>query len=98
MANIPTEADRLHAAGRNKILRSCLLFGIPLLAILVATGLQYAGVIHLEEYFAEDPNKIDPRLIWQALAMLGLPQFLFMAIGVLQGWGALRRARQLRKQ
>ena len=27
MANIPSEADRLHRAGRNKILRACLQKG-----------------------------------------------------------------------
>jgi hypothetical protein len=98
MANVPSEADRLLEAGRNKILRTCLLWGGPLLAILVIAGLQYAGAVRLEEYFADDPNKIEPRVIWLLLALLALLQFLFVAIGVLQGWACMRRARQLRQQ
>ena len=57
-----------------------------------------AGAVHLEEYFWTDPNKVDLRLLWLALAMLALPHFLIVAIGVLQGWGCIRRARQLRQQ
>ena len=97
MANVPNEADRLLEAGRKKILRACLLWGGPLLAILVLAGLQYAGAIRLEEHFAADPDKIDPGKIWLVLGGLGLVQFLCVAIGVLQGWGCLRRARQLRQ-
>ena len=86
MANVPSEADRLHEAGRKKILRTCLLWGGPLLAILVLAGLQCAGAVRLEEYFAADPGKVDPRVIWRALAVLALFQLLFVAIGVRQGW------------
>jgi hypothetical protein len=71
--------------------------------ILVLAGLQAAGVVNLEEYFTDDartprPDKIDPRTIWLAVAGLALFQFLIVAIGVLQGWAAIRRARQLRQQ
>jgi hypothetical protein len=97
MANIPSEADRLLEAGRKKILRTCLLWGGPLLAILVLAGFQYAGAIRLEEYFAAAPNKVAPRVIWQVLAVLALLQFLFVAIGVRQGWVCMRRAKQLRQ-
>src|SRR5260221_14364263 len=97
MANVPIAADRLRAAGRSKILRTCLLFGGPLLAILVAAGLQFAGTIHLEEYLAVPPNKVDQRVVWQLLAGLASLQFLLVAIGVLQGWGAIRRPRRLRR-
>jgi hypothetical protein len=98
MADVPSEADRLREAGRRKILRTCLLFGTPLLAILVAAGLQYAGAAHLEEYFWADPDKVDLPKLWLVLAGLALWQFLFVAIGVLQGWGCMRRAKQLRQQ
>jgi hypothetical protein len=98
MTNVPSEADRLLEAGRRKILRTCLLFGGPLLAILVVAGLQWAGAVRLEEYFTAPPDKADPRVAWQALAVLALLQFLFVAIGVLQGWAAIRRAKQLRQQ
>src|SRR5262249_2896085 len=98
MADVPSEADRLFEAGQRKILHTCLLWGVPLLAILVLAGLQGAGTVRLEEYFVADPDKADPRVAWQALAVLALLQFLFVAIGVLQGWGAMRRARQLRQQ
>ena len=98
MANVPSEADRLLQAGRRKILRACLLWGVPLLAILVAAGLQYVGAVHLEEYFWADPNKVDLPKLWLALAGLALWQFLFVAIGVLQGWAGMRRAKQLRQQ
>ena len=98
MANVPSEADRLLEAGRKKILRSCLLWGGPLLAILVVAGLQYAGAVRLEEYLADDPAKLDQRVVWTALAVLALLQFLFVAIGVLQGWLCVRRAKQLRQQ
>jgi hypothetical protein len=98
MANDESEADRLLAAGRRRILRTCLLFGGPLVAILVLAGLQYAGAIRLEEYFAAAPNKVDPRVIWQVLGVLASLQFLFVAIGVLQGWGCLRRGKLLRQQ
>jgi hypothetical protein len=98
MANVPGEADRLLQAGRKKILHTCLLFGVPLLAILVLAGLQYAGAVRLEEYFTAAPDKADPRVAWRALAVLALVQFLFVAIGVLQGWAGMRRARQLRQQ
>jgi hypothetical protein len=98
MANVPSDADRLQEAGRNKILRTCLLWGPPLLAILVAAGLQYAGAIRLEDYFWADPDKVDLPKLWLALAGLALWQFLFVAIGVLQGWGGMRRAKQLRQQ
>src|SRR6266700_633028 len=87
MANVPSEADRLLEAGRKKILRTCLLWGGPLLAILVLAGLQYAGAVRLEEHFAADPDKVDPRVIWRALAVFAL----------LQGWGCMRRAKQLRQ-
>jgi hypothetical protein len=93
MANVPSEADRLLEAGRKKTRRACLLWGGPLLAILVLAGLQCAGAVRLEEYFAADQ-----RVIWLALALLALLQFLFGAIGVLQGWVWMRRARQLRQQ
>jgi hypothetical protein len=98
MANVPSEADRLLEAGRKKILRTCLLWGIPLLAILVVAGLQRAGAVRLEDYFWADPDKVEQRVLWQALAALALFQFLFVAIGVVQGWGAMRRAKQLRQQ
>jgi hypothetical protein len=98
MATVPNEADRLLQAGRKQILRACLLFGGPLLAILVVAGLQYAGTVRLEGYFAVDPDKIDPQVIWLALAVLALLLFLFGASGVLQGWVWMRRARQLRQQ
>ena len=65
MANVPSEADRLRKAGRYKILRTCLLFGGPLLGILVAAGLQGAGAIHLEEYLAVPPNKVEQRVVWK---------------------------------
>lgn len=96
MANAPTDADRLLEAGSKKILRSCLLWGIPFLAVAVVAGLQYAGVVRLEEYFAADPANLDPRVIWRILAVFALLQFLFGAIGVVQGWACMRRARQLR--
>ncbi|CEF49296.1 unnamed protein product [uncultured bacterium] len=98
MTNVPSEADRLREAGRKKILRTCLLWGGPLLALLVLAGLQCAGAIRLEEYFAVDPDKVDQRVIWQALAGLALLHFLILAIGVLQGWAGMRRAKQLRQQ
>jgi hypothetical protein len=98
MANVPSEADRLFAAGRTKILRTCLLWGVPLLAILVLAGLQYAGAVRLEEYFWADPAKADPRVLWQVLGVFALLLFLVGAIGVLQGWVCMRRARQLRQQ
>src|SRR5437764_468941 len=98
MVNVPNEADRLRAAGRSKILRTGLLFGGPLLAILVAAGLQFAGTIHLEEYLAVPPEKLDRRVVWQLLAGLASFQFLLVALGVLQGWGGIRRANQLRRQ
>ena len=98
MANVPSEADRLLEAGRKKILRSCFLFGGPPLAILVVAGLQCAGMVHVAEYFAVDPAKADHRAIWLALAGLALFHFLCMGIGVRQGWGAIRRAKQLRQQ
>ncbi|MFL5341340.1 MAG: hypothetical protein ACJ8F7_14435 [Gemmataceae bacterium] len=98
MANVPSEADRLREAGRQKILRTCLFWGGPLLAILVLAGLQGAGTVHLEEYFAVPPDKVAPRVVWQILAVLASLQFLCWALGVLQGWGAIRRARRLRRQ
>ena len=98
MANVPSEADRLHEAGRNKILRVCLLWGGPLLAILVAAGLQYAGAVHLEDYFWANPDRVDLPKLWLALAGLASFQFLCVAIGVLQGWAGMRRAKQLRQQ
>jgi len=94
MAIVPSEADQLLQAGRAKILRTCLLWGGPLLVILVFAALQYGGVVRLEEYFVADPEKADPRTVWRVLIVLGLLQFLFVAIGVLQGWAAIRRARQ----
>jgi hypothetical protein len=97
MANLPGEADRLLEAGRKKILRACLLWGVPLLVILVLAALQAAGTVRLEEYFAAPPNKVDRRVVWQALGVLALLQFLFVAIGVLQGWVCMRRARLLRQ-
>ena len=97
MANAPNEADRLLEARRKKTLRACLLWGGPLLAILVVAGLQGAGAVRLEEYFAAAPDKLDRRVIWLALAVLAWLQFLFGAIGVLQGWACMRRARQLRQ-
>jgi hypothetical protein len=98
MANVPGEADRLLEAGRKKILRTCLLWGVPLLAILVVAGLQRAGVVRLEEYFWVDPDRADPQALWLTLAVLALLQFLIMALGVLQGWACMRRARRLRQQ
>src|SRR5439155_815947 len=98
MANVPSESDRLLEAGRKKILRTCLLWGGPLLAIFTLAGLQCAGAVRLEEYFAVDPGKVDPRIIWLALAMLASLQFLLGALGVFQGWGCMHRARQLRQQ
>src|SRR5262245_21999587 len=98
MANVPSEADRLLEAGRKKILRTCLRWGVPLLAIFVIAGLQRAGEVRLEEYFWTDPAKADERMLWQVLAGLALFQFLCVAIGVLQGWAAMRRAKQLREQ
>ena len=71
MADVPNEADRLHEAGRNKIVRTLLLWGIPVLAILVVAGLQYAGAIRLEEYLWEDPEKADPQLMWLLLGVFG---------------------------
>jgi hypothetical protein len=85
MANVANEADRLLEAGRKKILRTCLLFGGPLLAIMVLAGFQYAGAVRLEEYFAADPDKVDQGVVWRALAVLALLQFLCWGIGVLQG-------------
>src|SRR5438132_11258753 len=98
MANVPSEADQLLEAGRKKLLRTCLLWGGPLLAILVLAGLQGAGAVRLEEYLAAAPNKVEPRVVWLVLAGLALPHFLCGAIGVLQGWGCMRRAKQLRQQ
>jgi hypothetical protein len=98
MANVPGEADRLREAGRKKILHSCLLWGGPLLVILVVAGLQGAGAIRLEEYLAVPPDKVDPRVVWSALAGLALFQFLCGAVGVLQGWSAMRRAKRLRQE
>src|SRR5438105_1995099 len=98
MANVPSEADRLLEAGRKKTLRSCLIWGGPFLALLVIAGLQYAGTVRLEEHVAADPDKVDQRVIWLGLAVLALLHFLFGAIGVLQGWGCMRRAKQLRQQ
>lgn len=92
MANIPGEAARLVAAGRRRILRSCLLWGVPLLAILVLIGLQLAGAVRLEKHF-----EAEPRVFMPALAGLALFQFLCLAIGVLQGWGCIRRAGRLRR-
>src|SRR5207253_4116165 len=69
----------------------------PLLALLVLAGLQYAGAVRLEEYLAAAPNKVEPRVVWLVLAGLALPHFLCGAIGVLQGWGCMRRAKQLRR-
>jgi hypothetical protein len=92
MANVPSEADRLLEAGRKTILRTCLIWGGPLLAILVLVGLQCAGAVRLEEYF-----EAEQRVFLPALAGLALFQFLCVAIGVLQGWGCIRRARQLRQ-
>jgi hypothetical protein len=97
MANVPGAADRLLEAGRKKTLRACLLWGGPLLAILVLAALQGAGAVRLEEYFAADPAKIDRRSIWLALAGLALLQFLFAAIGVRQGWVLMLQARQFRQ-
>src|SRR5262245_48532108 len=97
MANVASEADRLLESGRKKALRACLLWGGPLLAILVLAGLQWAGAVRLEGWFAADPDKIDRRVIWLALAGLALFQFLFAAIGVHQGWVWMQRARQLRQ-
>src|SRR5262245_52848300 len=94
MAIVPSEADQLLQAGRAKILRTCLLWGGPLLVILVFAALQYGGVVRLEEYFVADLEKADPRTAWRVLTVLALLQFLFVAIGVLQGWAAIRRARQ----
>ena len=96
MTNVPSEVDRLLDAGRKKILRSCLLWGGPCLAIVVVGALQVAGVVHVEEYFAVPPNKADPRMVWMALGGLALFQFLIAALGVLQGWAAIRRAKRLR--
>ena len=93
MANVSGEADRLLEAGRKKILRTCLIWGGPLLVLLVVIGLQCAGRIHLEEAF-----EAEQRVFLPALAGLALFQFLCMALGVLQGWGAIRRARQLQKK
>lgn len=98
MANVVSEADRLLEAGGKKILRTCLLWGGPLLVILVFAGLQYAGAVRLEEYFWADPARADRQVLWLALAVLALLQSLFVAIGVLQGWGAIRRAGQFRQQ
>src|SRR5262245_5269017 len=98
MANVPSEADRLREAGRKKIMRVCLLWGGQLLAILVLAGLQGAGAVRLEEYFAVPPDKADPRVVWLALGGLALLPFLCVAIGVLQGWACMRRAKQLRQQ
>lgn len=93
MTSVPTEADRLFEAGRKKLLRTCLLWGCPLLALVVFTALHCARVLPLEEYF-----EADPRAVCRALAALALFQFLIVAIGVFQGWSAMRRARKLRKQ
>src|SRR5438874_2257381 len=98
MANVPSEADRLLERGRKKILRTCLLWGGPLLAILVLAALQYAGAVRLEESFAAAPNKVEPGVVWLVLAGLGWLPFLCGAIGVLQGWASMRRAKQLRQQ
>ena len=98
MADVPSEADRLHEAGRNKILRVCLIWGTPLLALLVVAGLQYAGSIHLEEYFWTDPDQVDLPKLWLWLALFASFQFLIVALGVLQGWAGMRRAGQLRQQ
>jgi hypothetical protein len=98
MANVPGEVERLLKAGRQKILRVCLIWGIPLLAILVFAGLQYADVVHLEEYFVAPPDKADPRVVWQALAALAAAQFLCVALGVLQGWAGIRQAKRLRRR
>ncbi|HVS39551.1 MAG TPA: hypothetical protein VMS17_28600 [Gemmataceae bacterium] len=98
MADVPSDADRLREAGRKKILRTCLLWGVPLLALLAVAGLQYAGAIRLEEYMAEPPDKADPRVVWSALGVLALLQFLCGAIGVFQGWAGIRRAKQLQRQ
>jgi hypothetical protein len=92
MAKVSGEADRLLQAGRKRILRTCLLWGGPLVAILVLIGLQCAGAIRLEEYF-----EAERRVFLPALAGLALFQLLCVAIGVLQGWGCIRRARQLRQ-
>jgi len=82
MAHVPSEADRLLEAGRKKILRACLLFGGPLLGILVLAGLQCAGAVRLEAYF-----EAEQRVFLPALAVLALFQFLLAAIGVLPRLG-----------
>jgi hypothetical protein len=98
MANVPSEADRLYEAGRKKILHTCLLWGGQLVAILVLAGLQWAGTVRLEEYFWADQDKVDLQKLWLVLAVFALFQFFVVALGVLQGWGAMRRAKQLRQQ
>jgi hypothetical protein len=79
-------------------LLACLLWGVPLLAILVLAGLQYAGAVRLEEYIAADPDKADQRVIWLGLGVLALLLFLLGALGVRSGWALMRLARLLRQQ
>jgi hypothetical protein len=98
MANVSSEADRLLEAGRKKILHTCFLCGGPLLAILVLAGLQGAGAVHLEEYMAVPPQKVDQQVVWSALGTLALFPFLGGALGVFQGCVAIRRAKHLRQQ
>lgn len=96
MSTTPGEAD-LRKAGRRKIATSCLMWGLPLLVIFAVAGMQYAGAIRLEEYFAQPPNEVEPRVVWTILGVIGVLQFLFLTLGIFQGWNALRRAKQLRR-
>jgi hypothetical protein len=92
-------AGQLLRQGRKKMLYSCAVFGVPVLLLLTTAGFQYAGILHLEEYFTPDhPENVDPRLILTALGLAALLLGLFWGAGMIQAFVWLRQGTKLRHQ
>jgi high-affinity Fe2+/Pb2+ permease len=87
-----SKGQQLIDQGQKRIFLHVFLFGIPLLILLLVAGLQYVGILHLQEYFAAHrPESVDEGAIYRALALAAALLALLGGSGIVRGIVTIRR-------
>jgi hypothetical protein len=92
------ESEQMIKVGRKKLVVYGAVWGAALLIIGAVTGLQYAGTLRLEQYFAPNkPEKVDQSIIYLSLAVTALLISIFVGGWMIQALKQIRQGEKLRQ-
>jgi hypothetical protein len=99
MSRERSEPKHLIEEGRRKLFVSGGLLAVVLLGLLSLAGLQYAGSLHLQQYFVPDrPEAVDPGMIYLSLAVTALLVSVFVGSWMVQAVVQIRHGQKLEQQ